>query len=162
MHHTVDSSTTYTYDSRTRTYLQPKFSWQILHRFLDVNNALLQELKTTKEFPVERKEPLTAGSTLVDLINVGLQEGSLAPSVLSTLMTELSQQKTYPVLLALDDFQALYTRTTKYRDPKFEAIKPYHLSVPRLFLEFASAKRTFVCLHTIFPNLFLLLLPTNI
>ena len=81
---------------------------------------------------------------MVDLINVGLLDGTLAPSVLSTLMTELSQQTAYPVLLALDDFQALYTRTTKYRDPKFESIKPYHLSVPRLFLEFASAKRTFV------------------
>ncbi|CAL1715369.1 unnamed protein product [Somion occarium] len=143
VHHTVDSSTAYIYDSRTRTYLQPRFSWQVLRRFLDVNTTLLQDLKTTKEFPVERKAPVQAGSPLTDLINVGLQDGSLAPSVLSSLMTELSRQKTYPVLLALDNFQALYTRTTRYRDPKFEAIKPYHLSVPRLFLEYASGKKTF-------------------
>jgi len=30
-----------------------------------------------------------------------------------------------------------------YRDPHFAHIRPYHLSIPRMFLEFASGKRTF-------------------
>lgn len=49
----------------------------------------------------------------------------------------------YPVLLALDDFQALYHQTT-YRDPLFNFIQAYHLSMPRLMLEYASGLRSFV------------------
>jgi len=57
-------------------------------------------------------------------------------------MTELGEQKTYPVLLAIDDFQALFCQTS-YRDPHFVHIRPYHLSLPRLLLEYASGKRRF-------------------
>ena len=54
----------------------------------------------------------------------------------------------YPVLLAVDDFQALFCRTT-YRDQFFTPIQPYHLSVPRLILEFASGRRAFVSTLTL-------------
>ena len=60
----------------------------------------------------------------------------------------------YPVLLAIDDFNALYCKST-YRDPQFHRIKSYHLSVPRLLLEYASGKKSFVgaptFLRTDFP-----------
>jgi len=49
----------------------------------------------------------------------------------------------HPVLLAVDDFQALFCRTA-YRDPHFVPIRPYHLSIPRLIMEFASGQRAFV------------------
>lgn len=45
--------------------------------------------------------------------------------------------------MAIDDFQSIYCKT-KYRDPHFSTIKPYHVSIPRLLLEFASGKRQFV------------------
>ena len=48
----------------------------------------------------------------------------------------------YPVLLAVDDFQALYQRSA-YRDPHFREIHSFHLSIPRLILEYANAKRVF-------------------
>lgn len=48
-----------------------------------------------------------------------------------------------PVLLAIDDFQALYNPKTSYRDPHFSAIRPYHLAIPRILLELASGKRFF-------------------
>lgn len=48
-----------------------------------------------------------------------------------------------PVLLAVDDFQAVYREKTDYRDPHFSAIRPYHLAIPRVILEFASGKRSF-------------------
>ena len=53
----------------------------------------------------------------------------------------------HPVLFAVDDFQALYHKT-KYRDPQFIPINPYHLSIPRSIMEFASGKKTFVRLPT--------------
>ena len=48
----------------------------------------------------------------------------------------------HPVL-AVDEFQALYGKTA-YRDPHFVPIHSYHLSVPRLIMEYASGRRAFV------------------
>jgi hypothetical protein len=56
---------------------------------------------------------------------------------------KLNRVSRYPVLLAVDDFQALYCKTA-YRDPHFVPIKPYHLSIPRLLLEYASGRKSFV------------------
>ena len=49
----------------------------------------------------------------------------------------------YPVLVAVDDFQALFCRTA-YRDPHYKPIASYHLQVPRLLLEITSGRRSFV------------------
>lgn len=49
----------------------------------------------------------------------------------------------YPVLLAVDDFQALFNKSF-YRDPHFKPISSYHLSVPRLLLSlFSPSLRSF-------------------
>jgi len=48
-----------------------------------------------------------------------------------------------PVLLAIDDLQALYG-TSLYRDPEFHHIQALHLSMPRLILEYASGNSTLV------------------
>ncbi|KAI0080230.1 hypothetical protein K474DRAFT_1658226 [Panus rudis PR-1116 ss-1] len=137
----LDSSTPYVYDPRTRTYVQPEFSYQLLMRFQTVNSSKLDEVKTSEEFPIPEKGSLPKGSSLNELVNLGLQDHLLAPSVFAELLTELSKQDKYPVLLAIDDIQALYNRTTGYRNPRFEAIKPYHIHIPRLLLEFSSGKR---------------------
>ena len=55
----------------------------------------------------------------------------------------LTRSTRYPVLLAIDDFQALYGLSA-YRDTFFKMVKAYHLTLPRALLEFASGKRTFV------------------
>lgn len=64
------------------------------------------------------------------------------------------------MLLAVDEFQAIYCKT-QYRDPNFAGISSYHLSVPRMLMEFASAKRTFVRLRP-FPSLFSPTPPTKL
>ena len=43
----------------------------------------------------------------------------------------------YPVLVAVDDFQALFNKSL-YRDPHYKPILSYHLSVPRLLLSLFS------------------------
>lgn len=58
----------------------------------------------------------------------------------------LTHMRRYPVLLAIDDFQALFCMS-QYRDPLFKSIKAYHLTFPRTLLEFASGKKSFVCLR---------------
>ncbi|KDQ51085.1 hypothetical protein JAAARDRAFT_211375 [Jaapia argillacea MUCL 33604] len=138
----VNSTSSYTYDLRTQTYLQPAFSFQTLQRFLSVNQDKLQSLKTITEVPLERRAPIPVGTPLTDLIAAGLREQSVAPTVLSALLEQLGKQEAYPVLLAIDDFQALYCQS-RYRDPHYAHIKSYHLSVPRLLLDYASGSKTF-------------------
>ncbi|KAI0741258.1 mitochondrial ribosomal death-associated protein 3-domain-containing protein [Daedaleopsis nitida] len=136
----VNSSTPYTYDPRTQTYGQPAFAQQLLKRFVDVNEALIQGMKVQRTYPFEERT-IDSTSSLMDLINLGLEVQQQAPTVINTLLTELSEQTKFPVLLAIDDFQALYC-VSHYRDPFYKAIKAYHLSLPRTLLEFASGKRS--------------------
>ncbi|KAF8346806.1 mitochondrial ribosomal death-associated protein 3-domain-containing protein [Amanita rubescens] len=65
---------------------------------------------------------------------------SINISILSSLSTAKNTflRKTR----AMDDFQALYCKTA-YRDPFFNPIRPYHLSMPRLIMEYASGRRFF-------------------
>ncbi|EKM50203.1 uncharacterized protein PHACADRAFT_264802 [Phanerochaete carnosa HHB-10118-sp] len=137
----VNSSTEYVYDARTRTYLQPEFSFQLLQRFQQVNARFLGALQLTKQFNIGRRA-LPIGTPINELLNVAQRDKALSPFVLETLLKEVSRQKTHPVLLAVDDFQALYCNTY-YRDQQFQGVKPYHLSLPRLLLEFISGKRYF-------------------
>ncbi|KAF9442411.1 hypothetical protein P691DRAFT_810684 [Macrolepiota fuliginosa MF-IS2] len=138
----VNSTTPYTYDIRTQTFLQPESSYQILHRVKEANKKVFQELKTQNALVVDGWKTVPAGTTLSELVDLPREEVGRAPVVLDWLMKELEGQTTHPVLLAVDDFQALFNRTA-YRDPHFKPIAPYHMQVPRLLLEFAAGKRKF-------------------
>lgn len=161
MFDTVNSSTSYAYDPRTRTYVQPAYAAQTLQNFLTANSRLLEKLRTPEVVHIEGRATIERGAPVTDLIAVGVKDQNAAPTVLSTLMEFLGQQTEYvsrlidlgllmkvitryPVMLAIDDFQALYCKTS-YKDPQFSTIKSYHLSMPRLLLEYASGKKSFVC-----------------
>ncbi|EJF64026.1 hypothetical protein DICSQDRAFT_53564 [Dichomitus squalens LYAD-421 SS1] len=137
----VNSSTPYVYDPRTQTYGQPAFAQQLLKRFVDVNERLIKDLKVQGSYPL-KETAINSSSPLLDMINIGIESQESAPTVLSALLTELSKQTKFPVLLAIDDFQALYSLST-YRDPYFKMVKAYHLTLPRTLLEFASGKQSF-------------------
>jgi len=139
---TVNSSTSYVYDPRTRTYLQPTYASQTLQNFLAVNSQLLQKLKTSTDVPVEGRAAIPKDTPLTDVIALGVKDQNSAPAILSALLEILGKQTEHPVLLAIDDFQALYCKTS-YKDPQFSTIKSYHLSMPRLLLEYASGKKSF-------------------
>ncbi|KAF9265387.1 hypothetical protein L218DRAFT_957582 [Marasmius fiardii PR-910] len=146
---TINSTTVYTYDIRTQTYLQPHFAHETLRRTLAVNEKILSGMRMTGSLPLERRE-IPSGTTLAGLADIGVKEGLgtaaqgvLASVILERLLLELGKQKQHPVLLAVDDFQCIYTPMSEYRDPHFNRIRPYHLSVPRLLLEYASGKKSF-------------------
>jgi small subunit ribosomal protein S29 len=147
---TVNSTTSYVYDARTRTYLQTSYAYQTLHRFLTVNSAQLKGLTTSEDIAVEKKPVVPKGTPLADLIALGMKDQSVAPTVLSAVLEELGKQTKYPVLMAVDDFQSLYCKSA-YRDPQFERINSYHLSMPRLLLDYASGKKSFVSTCTSIP-----------
>ncbi|KAI5124226.1 hypothetical protein M0805_005076 [Coniferiporia weirii] len=141
-HKLVDSSTSYFYDPRTRTYLQPVASNQILQRFSTVNKKIFDKLKISEEIVFEKRKPIPADTPLRDLIKIAASEQHLAPMILSIVLEEVGKQEKHPVLLAIDEFQALYCKTA-YRDQHYEHIKSFHLSLPRLLMEYASGKKTF-------------------
>ncbi|KAL5492220.1 hypothetical protein ACEPAI_3667 [Sanghuangporus weigelae] len=140
-HKLVDSSTAYFYDPRTQMYLQPTASNQILQRFLSVNRKLIDQLQLTRDVAFEKRESVAAGQPLKSLFPIAGIEQHMAPTILSIVLEELGKQEKFPVLLAVDEIQALYCKT-EYRNQHYEHIKSYHLSLPRLLMEYASGKRT--------------------
>ncbi|GJJ11338.1 hypothetical protein Clacol_005570 [Clathrus columnatus] len=138
----LDSSTSYQYDPRTQTYQQPPASQQLLKRFLSVNNTTLQSMKITQSINIGRLSNFQVGTPLTQLIDAGIKEPYISCDVLSATLEQLEHQTNHPVLLAIDDFQALYC-TSQYRDPDYNRIRSYHLSVPRLLLEYAGGLKSY-------------------
>jgi len=64
-----------------------------------------------------------------------------AADALPVVFEALGEQTQYPVLLAIDDFQALYG-PSHHKDPRFRNIESCHLSIPRTILEFAGGMKT--------------------
>ncbi|KZP11108.1 hypothetical protein FIBSPDRAFT_871879 [Athelia psychrophila] len=138
----VDSSSLHSYDARTQTYNQPAVAFQLLQRFLTVNRTALSELALARDHELGAGKRAAKGTGVIELIEMGTRDQGVATVVFEALLEELAVQTECPVLVAIDDFQALYGKT-KYRDPQFEPIKSYHLSTPRLLLDYASGKKTF-------------------
>ncbi|KAF7373462.1 hypothetical protein MSAN_00555900 [Mycena sanguinolenta] len=154
--HFVDASTAYQYSLATRTYIQPRAAYQTLSRFARANAHLLRQLSTQSEVVLpDGGRTFPVGTPLTTLIDAGLGAAtdstagtapsvealSRAPFILDAVLSELGRQEHFPVLIAIDDFQALCGRSL-YRDPRFKSIRPHHLSMPRLLLEYASGRRT--------------------
>ncbi|KAJ7665877.1 mitochondrial ribosomal death-associated protein 3-domain-containing protein [Mycena polygramma] len=138
----VDGSSPYQYSLATRTYLQPRIAAQTLSRLLRANAHILDELETGDEIVLpDGGASFPVGTSLPDLIQAGIEaDGVRAPFVLEAVMDQLAEQEHYPVLIAIDDFQALTGRSL-YRDPRFKMVRPHHLSMPRLLLEYVSGRK---------------------
>ncbi|KAG1891671.1 mitochondrial ribosomal death-associated protein 3-domain-containing protein [Suillus fuscotomentosus] len=139
----VNSTTAHTYDMRTRTYLQPIFAYQTLQRFLKINAPRLEQLRTQTEIEIERCPPVPPDTPLVELINIGLKDQCHAPTVLDAVLAEIGRQTIFPVVLAVDDFQALYCKS--------HIIFGYQIVLfflmLLLLLEHASAQKSFVSVY---------------
>lgn len=88
----VNSSTLYSYDPRTQTYLQPVFAQQTLQRFRTVNEHALSSLVTEDKIDLDDGLSLPQGTPLLKLIDVGLKDQTFAPATLATLLEALGKQ----------------------------------------------------------------------
>lgn len=88
----VNSTTNFSYDMRTQTYVQPVFARSTLSRFLTVNEALLSHLKLESPVEVDQNTIVPAGASYADLVRVGTDNVALAPSALSGLLESLGKQ----------------------------------------------------------------------
>jgi len=102
----------------------------------------LQSITINRPFELEKLNVFPEGSSLTRLIQAGIRDANFAPDILAAVLDQLAGQTTHPVLLAIDDFQALYC-TSEYRDPDFKLVESYHLSIPRLLLEYAGGLKSF-------------------
>ncbi|KXN85208.1 37S ribosomal protein S23, mitochondrial [Leucoagaricus sp. SymC.cos] len=139
----VNSTTPYHYDLRTKTFFQPEAAYQILHRARVANAKTFKGLKTKESLTIAgAAKPIPAGTILYDLLDIPREQLAQAPIILGTLLKELEGHTANPVLLAIDDFQALFNKSL-YRDPHFKPISTYHLHTPRLLLDYTSGRRSF-------------------
>lgn len=88
----VNSSTPYSYDLRTQTYLQPVFAQQTLQRFRSVNEHALNSLVAEDKIELGTGSSLPQDTPLLKLIDVGLKDRTSAPTVLSALLQALGRQ----------------------------------------------------------------------
>jgi len=96
----VNSSTAYSYDLRTQTYLQPIFAQQTLERFRFVNEHALNSLVAEDKIELGGSS-LPQGTPLLKLIDVGLKDRASAPAVLSALLEALGNRQEYLYCLPL-------------------------------------------------------------
>ncbi|KAF9002462.1 mitochondrial ribosomal death-associated protein 3-domain-containing protein [Cyathus striatus] len=118
----VNSTSSYAYDIRTRTYVQPGASFALLKNMLRVNFEHFAQIRLKEPFVWEK---------ITDNVHTPCP-----------LVLERIPEYSTPVLLAIDEFQSLYGKT-KYRDQHFVPIKSFHLSVPRALMEYANGTRKF-------------------
>ena len=157
----INSSTMFTYNAQHKAYLQPEATKELLEAVLKVNGGSLKQIKTTEAVEVDGAK-IEAGTTLDVVVKKGIEEGSSSAAkqtLLELLFKTLATQTEKPVLIAVDDAQALF-RTTLYKDPDFVSLESFELGLPRALLSlitsstikrgaFISALST---THTEFPS----------
>ena len=89
----VNSSTQYIYDARTRTYIQPDLSSELLRRFNQINSRSLEAIVLRKD-TLFGKTTFRAGTPLPDLIHFAVEtDQTSAPAVLQTVLSEVAHQE---------------------------------------------------------------------
>ncbi|SPO25195.1 related to RSM23 - mitochondrial ribosomal protein of the small subunit [Ustilago trichophora] len=159
----INSSTLYTYSAQHKAYLQPEATKSLLEAVLKVNGAALKEIKTTEVVEVDGSK-FEAGTPVEALVKRGVDEASSAAAkqtLLEAVFKTLSTQVERPVLVAVDDAQALF-RTTLYKDPDFINLESFEMGLPRTLLSLLTSSSTSIkrgaiiaalsSVHTEFPS----------
>ncbi|KZP01712.1 hypothetical protein CALVIDRAFT_532488 [Calocera viscosa TUFC12733] len=137
----INSSSPYHYEARTKLFNQPVISRALIQGLLEVNREALEKIKVDQDIVYGHQgQTFKAGGELSRLVVIGLEDDMDTVVILDAVMDQLGRQTEFPVLIAVDDYQCLYVESV-YRDPQFFPIRAYHLSVPRMVLEFAIGQR---------------------
>ncbi|GEM07620.1 mitochondrial carrier protein [Rhodotorula toruloides] len=137
----VDSSAPYSYSSKHALFEQPTLALDLLNRWSSGNAEAFKTLKTSKDWAFGDVK-VAQGKPLVDLAKAVSRDEKIPTLVLEAVMEELTAQKQKPVLLAADECEGLFVRT-KYVDPSYRKLEPFHLVIPRMLLDFMAGLRQF-------------------
>ena len=136
----INSSSLYTYSAQHKAYLQPEATKALLEAVLKVNGAAVKQIKTTEAVDVDGSK-IEAGSPVEALLKRGIDDASSAAAkqtVLEAVFKTLATQTERPVLVAVDDAQALF-RTSLYKDPDFVNLESFELGLPRALLSLLTS-----------------------
>ncbi|KZT59887.1 hypothetical protein CALCODRAFT_166829 [Calocera cornea HHB12733] len=138
----VTSSSRYEYDARTKLFNLSAASHAMIKSMLAVNGGALKKIQADQDIVYGDKEQVfEAGGDLAKFAEAALQDDTANhAAALDALVGQLGRQTEIPVLLAADDYQCLYVQSM-YRDQQYIPIWAYHLSLPRLLLEYAIGTR---------------------
>ncbi|WWC90199.1 uncharacterized protein L201_005132 [Kwoniella dendrophila CBS 6074] len=141
----TNSSSHYIYDSSTQFFNQWESSQTILSNLSLNNKDKLDQINLIEDIDfssIPGVKNLTKGTKLSELVSLGSKDDRLSVKALDQVMSVLEQQTQFPVIWAIDEVQTLF-KISEYRTPDYTPIEPYHLSTPRLALDFISGRRSF-------------------
>ncbi|KAG7527804.1 hypothetical protein FFLO_06575 [Filobasidium floriforme] len=138
----IDSTSPYAYNTTTQTFYQPALSSTLLSSMLAANKKALSEISLGREYETATGQRFQADEKLDALMARAAKDETISVGVLEIVFEVLAKQTTSPVLLAVDEAQALFMRSN-YRTPHFDHLESYALSLPRLLLDYVSGRKSF-------------------
>ena len=91
----MDSSSSFVYDARTRTFLQHDFARQILQRLRSVEKSKLDSINVPSSLFIPDNAKVHPEMKLTALVDLALRERSPAMGYLQAVMEVLSEQTQY-------------------------------------------------------------------
>jgi len=93
---------------------QPQIAMKFLNNMIDAHQDKLRQIPLRTKFQLGRFE----GKTLFDLVEFGSALEAYAADAVVHFRRELSLVEEFPVLLAVDDYNALYNYSVNFADPE--------------------------------------------
>lgn len=118
---------------------QPSKSVEWLRHFGHQNGSLLRELqlKTTETRTWSKRETTPAGSSLLELIELGLNRAKYATDVIDALLTEIKRAAVADqcrVLVVVDGFNAFFSSQSMVRRIDRSVVPPAEFALTKSFL----------------------------
>lgn len=107
---------------------------------------ILIDGETNKDFRVRLAEKLIAPTNVLEILDYALENEFFATNALYEVLEQVRQQEKFPVLKVIDGYNFMFKRSVypsfRYAsDTKLRStVPPYHLTVPRAFLNFDGHK----------------------
>ena len=133
----IESKTEYAYNPSTKLFNQPALAHSILSSLLTTNPTTLSSIKTKTQIGKYK-----SNTSISELCKAPKSAESV--EILEGVLETLAEQSERPVLVAVDEVQALFS-TSGVRTPDFRILESYDLSTPNLFLHYLTGKKSFVC-----------------
>ncbi|KAF9426454.1 37S ribosomal protein S23 mitochondrial [Podila epigama] len=134
----MNSSFAYSAVPKSTSFVQPLLASNIVGQINNVNRSVLRTLVTSENTVIGRQEVKT-GTSLSDLLDIGVKNQFVAQEVMEVFMKELGAQKQIPTLIAVDEVNSFF-RPTQYLRQDGKELEPEKLKLPKLFLDYISGK----------------------
>lgn len=119
-------------DEENRAWFgQPNLAFSVLERTLASHGELLAKLPQKRDYSHELYRPKQGQPNLAHLVMRGMREKHRASRVVYDLRMEMNLVTEVPVLVAVDEFNALYWPTCHWFDTK--PVGAYHLTLANAF-----------------------------